>query len=150
MEKRSEMFRLHCDCACDKKNKRRKKEKRSEMFCLHCVCPCDQKTRGGRRKKEVKCYAVIVAVIVVCCVFQNSCMEIRKLKEMEYEILTSSIRGWEGEVSCEAAVSSVIHSFLCWFACVCLVRSVCTASCVSVRQGSCRSFCNFLRFGPML
>ncbi|XP_025080304.1 rho guanine nucleotide exchange factor 7-like isoform X4 [Pomacea canaliculata] len=27
----------------------------------------------------------------------NSCMEIRKLKEMEYEILTSSIQGWEGE-----------------------------------------------------
>ncbi|KAK7466802.1 hypothetical protein BaRGS_00037118, partial [Batillaria attramentaria] len=27
----------------------------------------------------------------------NSCMEIRKLKEMEYEILTSNIRGWEGE-----------------------------------------------------
>nr|KAG5687919.1 hypothetical protein BaRGS_014368 [Batillaria attramentaria] len=28
---------------------------------------------------------------------ENSCMEIRKLKEMEYEILTSNIRGWEGE-----------------------------------------------------
>lgn len=27
----------------------------------------------------------------------NSCMEIRKLKEMEYEILNSNIRGWEGE-----------------------------------------------------
>ena len=26
-------------------------------------------------------------------------MEIRKLKEMEYEIITSTIKGWEGEVS---------------------------------------------------
>lgn len=26
-------------------------------------------------------------------------MEIRKVKEMEYEILTSAIKGWEGEVS---------------------------------------------------
>ena len=25
-------------------------------------------------------------------------MEIRKLKEMEYEIVTSTIKGWEGEV----------------------------------------------------
>ena len=31
--------------------------------------------------------------------FQNHCMEIRKLKEMEYEIVTSTIKGWEGEVS---------------------------------------------------
>ncbi|XP_071164637.1 rho guanine nucleotide exchange factor 7-like isoform X35 [Mytilus edulis] len=27
----------------------------------------------------------------------NACMEIRKVKEMEYEILTSAIKGWEGE-----------------------------------------------------
>nr|XP_022339124.1 rho guanine nucleotide exchange factor 7-like isoform X6 [Crassostrea virginica] len=27
----------------------------------------------------------------------NACMEIRKCKEMEYEILTSSIKGWSGE-----------------------------------------------------
>ncbi|XP_070172976.1 rho guanine nucleotide exchange factor 7-like isoform X2 [Littorina saxatilis] len=27
----------------------------------------------------------------------NSCLEIRKVKEMEYEILTSNIRNWEGE-----------------------------------------------------
>lgn len=27
----------------------------------------------------------------------NHCMEIRKLKEMEYEIVTSTIKGWEGE-----------------------------------------------------
>jgi hypothetical protein len=25
-------------------------------------------------------------------------MEVRKIKEMEYEILTSAIKGWEGEV----------------------------------------------------
>lgn len=31
-------------------------------------------------------------------VFQNACMEVRKIKEMEYEILTSAIKGWEGEV----------------------------------------------------
>ena len=122
-----------------------------------------QKQRDGRRKKEAKCSAfivtvivirkqeaveqkkkVIVTVIVVCCVFQNSCMEIRKLKEMEYEILTSSIRGWEGEVSFEAAVSTAIHSFLRWFACVCLLCSGYTASCVTVRQNSCQSllFCS--------
>ncbi|XP_033760988.1 rho guanine nucleotide exchange factor 7-like isoform X3 [Pecten maximus] len=27
----------------------------------------------------------------------NACMDVRKLKEMEYEILTSAIKGWEGE-----------------------------------------------------
>ncbi|KAL4219928.1 Rho guanine nucleotide exchange factor 6 [Mactra antiquata] len=27
----------------------------------------------------------------------NHCMEIRKLKEMEYEIITSTVKGWEGE-----------------------------------------------------
>ena len=31
--------------------------------------------------------------------FQNHCMEIRKLKEMEHEIITSSVKGWEGDVS---------------------------------------------------
>ncbi|KAL8593948.1 hypothetical protein ACOMHN_021800 [Nucella lapillus] len=35
--------------------------------------------------------------IVVYRDIANSCMEIRRLKEMEYEILTSNIRGWEGE-----------------------------------------------------
>ncbi|XP_076435653.1 rho guanine nucleotide exchange factor 7-like [Babylonia areolata] len=35
--------------------------------------------------------------IVVYRDIANSCMEIRKRKEMEYEILTSNIRGWEGE-----------------------------------------------------
>uniref|UniRef100_K1QVA2 Rho guanine nucleotide exchange factor 7 n=1 Tax=Magallana gigas TaxID=29159 RepID=K1QVA2_MAGGI len=28
---------------------------------------------------------------------ENACMEVRKCKEMEYEILTSSIKGWSGE-----------------------------------------------------
>ena len=59
-------------------------------------------------------------------------MEIRKLKEMEYEILTSSIRGWEGEVSCDVEVNKdcppVVVSFACtlWmlyaasYVCVCI------------------------------
>ena len=93
-----------------------------------------RKQEVEKRKKKF-----IVTVIVVWCVFQNSCMEIRKLKEMEYEILTSSIRGWEGEVSSEAAVSTAIPSFLRWFACVCLLCSVYTASCVTVRQDSCQN-----------
>lgn len=35
--------------------------------------------------------------IVVYRDIASSCTEIRKLKEMEFEILTSNIRGWEGE-----------------------------------------------------
>jgi hypothetical protein len=30
--------------------------------------------------------------------FQLACSEIRKQKEMEYEILHGEVRGWEGEV----------------------------------------------------
>uniref|UniRef100_A0A0B7BCF0 DH domain-containing protein n=2 Tax=Arion vulgaris TaxID=1028688 RepID=A0A0B7BCF0_9EUPU len=37
----------------------------------------------------------------------NSCLEIRKLKEMEYEIVTSTIQGWEGEEI--AKLGEVIH-----------------------------------------
>lgn len=37
----------------------------------------------------------------------NACMEVRKLKEMEYEILTSAIKGWEGEEI--AKLGEVIH-----------------------------------------
>ncbi|KAK3095863.1 hypothetical protein FSP39_020103 [Pinctada imbricata] len=37
----------------------------------------------------------------------NACMEIRKTKEMEYEILTSAIKGWEGEEI--AKLGEVIH-----------------------------------------
>ena len=46
--------------------------------------------------------------------FQNHCMEIRKLKEMEYEIVTSTIKGWEGEVWCrECRTKSPVEEGFC-------------------------------------
>ncbi|BFZ00486.1 hypothetical protein BsWGS_03524 [Bradybaena similaris] len=42
----------------------------------------------------------------------NSCLEIRKLKEMEFEIITSTIQGWEGEEI--AKLGEVIHLSQVW------------------------------------
>ena len=100
-----------------------------------------RKQEAEERKKKF-----IVTVIMVWCVFQNSCMEIRKLKEMEYEILTSSIRGWEGEVSSEAAVSTANIPF-CVGLLACVYCVVCTQQVVSLSGRTVARVCFFV---PML
>lgn len=37
--------------------------------------------------------------LIVLLLLQMSCTELRKLKELEYDILHGEIHGWEGEVS---------------------------------------------------
>ena len=53
---------------------------------------------------ESVCFLFVV-IDCFCFYLQNACMEIRKCKEMEYEILTSSIKGWSGEVTFKPCIS---------------------------------------------
>ena len=48
--------------------------------------------------EEMNCFAGCPPQSVFLLFFQMSCTELRKLKELEYDILHSEIHDWEGEV----------------------------------------------------